>query len=49
LAGVGTGKTETLMTRYANIVDHSKEKEVMCITFTKKAAEQMKQRASHLL
>jgi DNA helicase-2/ATP-dependent DNA helicase PcrA len=45
-AGVGTGKTETLMTKYVYLLTHEgyQENEVLAITFTNKAAREMEER-----
>jgi DNA helicase II / ATP-dependent DNA helicase PcrA len=50
LAGVGTGKTETLMRKYAYLIAKGvKPKRIMCVTFTNKAAKEMQKRASSIL
>ena len=42
LAGVGTGKTETLMRKYAYLLASGiHQKSIMCVTFTNKAAREM--------
>ncbi len=48
LAGVGTGKTETLMRKYAYLIGARKKKpkNIMCVTFTNKAAQEMQKRAA---
>jgi superfamily I DNA/RNA helicase len=48
LAGVGTGKTQTLMTKFAHLISvrHKKSKKIMCVTFTNKAAKEMQKRAA---
>ncbi|CDW86462.1 atp-dependent dna helicase [Stylonychia lemnae] len=50
LAGVGTGKTETLMTKFAYLAqkcgDYSK---ILAVTFTNKAANEMKDRVQKIL
>ena len=45
-APAGTGKTNTLSERVFNIIDKglAKEEEILCITFTNKAAKEMKER-----
>ncbi|QGU94595.1 AAA family ATPase [Clostridium bovifaecis] len=51
LASAGTGKTETLSKRIANII-HSKEanpSEILCITFTNKACKEMKERIENIV
>ena len=50
LAGVGTGKTETLMRKYAYLLASGiHQKNIMCVTFTNKAAREMQERAAHVL
>ncbi|MGL4740776.1 MAG: ATP-dependent helicase [Sarcina sp.] len=46
VAPAGTGKTNTLSERVYNIIDKkiAKEEEILCITFTNKAAKEMKER-----
>ena len=46
LASAGTGKTETLSNRIVNIIETKKAKpdEILCITFTNKAAKEMETR-----
>ena len=48
LAGVGTGKTETLMRKYTYLIGARKKKphNIMCVTFTNKAAKEMRKRAA---
>ncbi len=50
LAGVGTGKTETLMRKYAYLIAKGVDPtQIMCVTFTNKAAKEMQKRAAHIL
>jgi DNA helicase-2/ATP-dependent DNA helicase PcrA len=50
LAGVGTGKTETLMRKYAYLLASGIwPRSIMCVTFTNKAAREMQERAAHVL
>lgn len=46
LASAGTGKTDVLSKRIANIINQGKAKpsEILCITFTNKACREMKER-----
>ncbi|MEY1556029.1 ATP-dependent helicase [Yoonia sp. R2331] len=46
LAGAGTGKTKALMTRLAHLVftGSATPREILCVTFTNKAAKQMRDR-----
>ena len=51
LSGAGTGKTKVLTTRLANIIFKKKTKisEILSVTFTNKAALEMKQRVEQIL
>lgn len=51
LAGAGTGKTKTLTTRVAHIIHQglATSSEIMCVTFTNKAAQEMATRIYDLL
>jgi DNA helicase II / ATP-dependent DNA helicase PcrA len=51
LAGAGTGKTAALTARLANLVRTrlAWPSEILCVTFTNKAAREMKERVGHMI
>jgi Superfamily I DNA and RNA helicases len=51
IAGAGTGKTKVLTTRVAHIIDNKLAfpSQILCVTFTNKAAREMSERVQKLV
>jgi DNA helicase-2/ATP-dependent DNA helicase PcrA len=51
VAGAGSGKTKVLTTRLAYIISQKRAfpNEILCVTFTNKAAKEMQNRVSKIL